>query len=135
MHTSGKSKTKSNSHVRDAISPDVGKSTSFFLGDITVEYTPGPWAITDSCITAAGGFILVATPFNGFDYQAGRLLPILERAGNAHLIAAAPDLLAALRELTGPWERGEKFSDIDADEINAMRWRAAAAIAKAEGRS
>ena len=57
-----------------------------------------------------------------------------ERTG-ANVINAAPELLAALKEFTGVWDRGEKFSEIDADEITAMRRRAAAAIAKAEGRS
>jgi hypothetical protein len=52
---------------------------------------------------------------------------------NATLIAAAPDLLAALMEFSGVWDSGHTFAEMDCDYIEAMRARARAAIAKATG--
>lgn len=56
---------------------------------------------------------------------------------NARLIAAAPDLLAALlslRSLRDQWRGDDRYSSIDyMDAIDALPWEAA--IAKAEGGS
>lgn len=99
----------------------------------TARHTPGPW------IADGFGDVWVETGVHRCGEMTRDICAVHKDAedwrANATLIAAAPDLLAALKELTGPWERGEKFSDMDADVLNAIRWRAAAAIAKAEGRS
>ena len=53
---------------------------------------------------------------------------------NARLIAAAPDLLAALRELVTLWDSPEPFTGADAlQAIGEATERARAAIRKAEG--
>lgn len=95
-------------------------------------HTPGPWnAVNNDAGTALeiwdddGQMIANVQPQDP---------PAVEHA-NAALIAAAPDLLAALREFTDVWDSGRSFASIDVDDIEAMRRRARAAIAKAEGRS
>ena len=55
-----------------------------------------------------------------------------ETLANARLIAAAPDLLAALRELVTLWDSPEPFTGADAlQAIGEATERARAAIAKA----
>ena len=84
-------------------------------------HTPGPWEfeiITSSYVTAFDGTHIA-------DVHHGRTATAkAEGSANARLIAAAPDLLEALKEV---------FSDHDA--VNRLSWvnRAAAAIAKATG--
>jgi len=53
-----------------------------------------------------------------------------EHQANAHLIAAAPDLLYVLKELLDMCQRQEDFND---DSDGCMFDRASAAISKAEG--
>lgn len=55
-----------------------------------------------------------------------------ERSANARLIAAAPDLLAALKAFVND-ARFAIISDGGAEAANEMLWRARAAIAAAEG--
>ena len=58
----------------------------------------------------------------------------LTRDANARLIAAAPDLLAALRALITEWDRPREIP-ADPDWCDAIVGQARAAIAKAEGTS
>ena len=87
------------------------------------KHTPGPWMVADDCVR-------VITMPTADDYQiahcdAGAFSPDYEEcAANATLIAAAPDLLAALEGLLPMWESGIKEPWIEA---------ARAAIAKATG--
>lgn len=92
------------------------------------KHTPGPWHVSDPrpyasthCVDVIGGLSLVA-----------QCVPQSERnteKANARLIAAAPDLLAALKGLLG--DRTLAGMDkMEQEEIDA----ALAAIAKAEGR-
>lgn len=102
-------------------------------------HTPGPWAVTDRghmpwtnalSITAANGSDVAHTTRGSFFYEApdrreGEQCPSWP---NARLIAAAPDLLSALKRLR----------DLDVacsqSEDRAAWEQAHAAIAKAEGR-
>lgn len=78
-------------------------------------HTPGPWYSTDACqyfVIAPDGAPVCA------------IIPRLYRGvANRNLIAAAPELLAMLKEITG---------DGVIDDV-VMRDRALATIAKAEG--
>lgn len=62
--------------------------------------------------------------------------PTAENAANARLIAAAPRLLEALKNIYRKWETYEN-DPVDADVVRDEKlWaEASAAIAKAEGRS
>ena len=53
-----------------------------------------------------------------------------ERIANAHLIAAAPDLLSALQEMISVFQDHEQYDEESAEVISMAR----AAIAKAEGK-
>lgn len=79
------------------------------------KHTPGPWFYAES---------EVGTPFVDSE-SVGDLsavaLPLDEQKANAHLIAAAPDLLEALEDLL-PWLEDARMAD-----------GARAAIAKARG--
>ena len=100
-------------------------------------HTPGPWQITDvgcAIVGNNGGTIVVETGLAFWENlaaasaQSGTLANhhIPEVMANARLIAAAPEMMAALEALCA-----DKYL---ADPINADRMRAArAAIAKAKG--
>jgi hypothetical protein len=78
--------------------------------------TPGPWDIIDQYIIAADESVIC---------QWGSYSD-----ANARLIAAAPDLLAALKALSAGLHDGiDMKANIKAAEVRAAR----AAIAKAEG--
>ena len=90
---------------------------------MTTKHTPGPWhyelhlprGSADGYfrITASSGWVIADLPDDGTD-------------NDARLIAAAPDMLAALKDLLPMWESG-----IDEPWVKAAR----AAITKAEGES
>ena len=89
-------------------------------------HTPGPWVvgpIDDTAVTHLGkdGIRYEVAAVDG-DYNDPDEWPIME--ANARLIAAAPDLLAALKEMV---RMCDAFGDTD------YRVKAIAAIAKAEG--
>jgi hypothetical protein len=60
---------------------------------MTSTHTPGPWHYEtgDGGAVIYTGFTIAKIPIDGSDWQS-----------NAHLIAAAPDLLAALERLAHP---------------------------------
>ena len=63
-------------------------------------HTPGPWNLSDETnplITNDSGSVDIAQVFMYSEGTTGSLRP--DAYANAHLIAAAPDLLATLREL------------------------------------
>jgi hypothetical protein len=100
------------------------------------KHTPGPWVLRpnpgDGIVSEHGGS-------DGYPHTIGTVGGYLianvcqqaaETEANARLIAAAPDLLAALKTIAESWERG----------FNLDEWRDAmddahSAIAKAEGRT
>lgn len=101
-------------------------------------HTPGPWKYDgssdplphDKCCSAeriaAGGVTIAEVATCEDDTCPG----VSEGWANARLIAAAPELLAACRELL-EWTRDEYQSEVNEDALGPV-WRAArAAIAKA----
>lgn len=54
-----------------------------------MKFTAGPWRPMGARVDTCGGLTICKLPSAGFS------APLAERAGNAALIAAAPDLLAA----------------------------------------
>jgi len=98
-----------------------------------MSHTPGPWAydrdskeIFSSVEEHGSGWIAWV---KGNDSE-GRELSAEMQAANVSLIAAAPELLAALKELTH-YDEGSIDSGSYGDEVLQ---RCKAAIAKAEGR-
>lgn len=107
-------------------------------------HTPGPWVdakATDktggSIVMRGDEWIAVAQDFNQWDRDA-------ERQANARLIAAAPDLLAALQKLADYAEAEARGGDeavpqhlrcINSGMVAQAVSEARAAIAKAEGKS
>jgi hypothetical protein len=98
---------------------------------MTTQHTPGPWRVGDAAHTifgpkqADGSLAVTIASVAGNarveDYRA-----------NARLIAAAPDLLAALKAVSAIAEHGPSVVDaLGFQNVRAIR----AAIAKAEGRS
>ena len=110
----------------------------------TVSHTPGPWTVHDDFLQLIAihcGFDIdakQAVQVCLMDYSTANIDPKANEA-NARLIAAAPDLLAALKkyaDFVRESGRAEKF-DREAFVNNMLHATdlARAAIAKAEGRS
>lgn len=102
---------------------------------MTATHTRGPWVYLDIGEVAAGEDceITIAIMNDG-----GNSADVLEVEANARLIAAAPELLAALKGALGALEQdvdtGADYNDADWSGIAQQRLEAAkAAIAKAEG--
>lgn len=105
------------------------------------EHTPGPWTMTDDgspfiyYLNDEGINRFSASVQQGWaSANDGQRTPHSEILANAHLIAAAPDLLAALKEIVmgiGPFHQDplEHAGNV----IESMQAIARAAIAKAEG--
>lgn len=96
---------------------------------MSTQHTPGPWSITERAVVANA-----STPVaHRVKWWSAGLLEIEERA-NASLISAAPELLAALEELTEIVQGAiEQRSAKDLDSFTLQP--AIAAIAKAKGRA
>ena len=89
-------------------------------------HTPGPWtakAYATGVVSATKH--VVATIPQGYSAR----IPPEERVGNARLIAAAPEMLEALKQVTNAFARYISGSEGHYYEITQAR----AAIAKAEG--
>lgn len=82
------------------------------------KHTPGPWYVAK---TGNDQGLIISE-------QTGSNVAVSYDAKDAPLIAAAPDLLAALRDMV-------HFDDLPKDEQQPAVEKARAAIAKAEGRS
>ena len=90
-------------------------------------HTPGPWYANQDCIEIDG-------PEGPRDVTLAVVLQPDNAAADARLIAAAPELLAALQEAVTALNVKEKFPVYDTDSY-AISARCDKAIAKAEGRS
>lgn len=86
-----------------------------------MKHTPGPWSFQpgDSVVYISGD----RTPIAHTDTKAYYQRHDEQDIANARLIAAAPDLLAALKSVTNEWREGYGLCCID---------QVRAAIAKAE---
>lgn len=97
------------------------------------QHTPGPWGVNGDAIFDSCGQ-RIGTAFEPFWRRGNEApqRPLDVRNANARLIAAAPELLQCLRDLTGGlWiERAAEENW----QISRMLNDARAAIAKAEGR-
>lgn len=98
------------------------------------EHTPGPWSVEDH---HAEGWLSVGGPDNsvdlicdllGWQVAEGQTTPLAVAMANARLIAAAPDLLAALKMVAATVEAGEELTW-------GQRQQVLGAIGRAEGRS
>ena len=107
------------------------------MGAVTMaQHTPGPWVLEDPLGPELLSIVVGDQPYDWLhvaqvsvtgNHNEGDL-PKAQAKANARLIAAAPDLLEALREAT----------DIIADQCKSRTGtvdRFLSAIAKAEGRS
>ncbi len=96
-------------------------------------HTPGPWTVIEASrgdSSCGDRYVAVQTPEFAFDVIAPPYLSPIGAFANARLIAAAPNLLEALKAMTDP-----SFGNpSDPDETRRIEALAAAAIAKAEGR-
>jgi hypothetical protein len=91
-------------------------------------HTPGPWSIEndETIVTDAPGYrpsriVCEVLPFSSS----------IRTSANAHLIAAAPELLAALHEMTETYWGVADDKNGDGGEPPSMVVRARAALAKA----
>jgi hypothetical protein len=101
------------------------------MNDATFSTSPAPWRVEagDSVvgIYSPSGRVAVTNTKTYYQRHDDRDI------ANANLIAAAPDLLEALRELRTLVEMEDWWND-PADRNYPLRYQIEAAIAKAEGR-
>ena len=96
-----------------------------------MNHTPGPWAAMPSRVSTLE-WVICADPGSPILRvrslcAAGKVVPHGESEGNARLVAAAPDLLQALRDLLQVIEHDQLIPE----SVSYMRL-ARAAMAKAE---
>lgn len=94
--------------------------------------TPGPWRASVDLFRPPKIWVHAPDSYAVCRVMTGHYHAEVAKA-NAHLIAAAPDLLAALKELLGCAAPFVGYADAG-DKLNAARDKAANAILKAEGR-
>jgi hypothetical protein len=96
----------------------------------TSAHTPGPWEVNGTTIeTIASPSVVIGRAYDAED-SGGGVESNSEAEANARLIAAAPELLAALRGLVEDYEGAYGGNDEDAPKALTD---ARAAIAKATG--
>lgn len=99
---------------------------------MTTTHTPGPWSADWGYIVApdvTGKHVDLYVATIAEEDEDGRVVPEHERDANARLIAAAPDLLAALREAFNAFA----FDDEGPVWADSTIAKARAAIARATG--
>jgi hypothetical protein len=90
-----------------------------------MSHTPGPWHVAGSIIVTEAGQTIAQ-----MQLSTPRDHPVIEKKANAHLVAAAPDLLGALEKTLFPLKTAALRGSYSAE--NAFI-RAEKAIAKARG--
>lgn len=96
------------------------------------KHTPGPWSVYDGlgktlavCIgEEPNGKRPCIVDWPGFDSCD---LPFSQQRANAHLIAAAPDMLAALKDIVRWAERNNRWDKSEWREVYAAITKATAA--------
>lgn len=101
-------------------------------------HTPGPWVVRDGqpfVIVGPIGYALAIC----YNQEGMNGEPVYDRAANARLIAAAPDLLAAC-EAARDWLRAwfrvvtlEHFQDAEALDLDGLMGQLNSTIARARG--
>ena len=116
--------------LEEGLFPAVRLVPSNMLGELA--YSDGSWS---EAAAASVGRMTVSHGLDAADLARGIAANRLETCiANAHLIAAAPDLLAALKDCVAHMSGGEKSCGHQF-ECACVGRNAVAAIAKAEGRS
>lgn len=95
---------------------------------MSAHHTPGPWQMHKDPSRQIGWNVTVPHP-SGL----GHLANVYDEA-NARLIAASPDMLAALRRVVLHAEQGRLIPEHASAQLLEISDAARAAIAKAEGR-
>ena len=99
---------------------------------MTTQHTPGPWRFTTDCIAIWNGpNARKALQIADLGSEGSPNIDVAETLANARLIAAAPDLLAALIAFDNAFSHYCE-GDPDSDEVSAL-YQAREAIAKATG--
>ena len=94
------------------------------------KHTEGPWEVLNNYVKRVGGGVVATTARNNAACRFEVDVASFEDAANAALIAAAPDLLGALKVAV------EVMKDHNIDEAMAGEFEVFTdAIAKAEGRA
>jgi hypothetical protein len=96
---------------------------------MTTKHTPGPWLISERVKTARLDNALMVRPADHHNYEYGATAIIATSEADARLVAAAPELLAALRAMLACCYDIERDIETE-DAVEAAR----AAIAKATGK-
>jgi hypothetical protein len=91
------------------------------------KHTPGPWAITEKRLTNGATLNVWSPPDqDGYRYVVARVDAGVEPGegdANAHLIAAAPDLLAALKSAVAEieaWRSGKNNRNMNKCKVGAI---------------
>ncbi len=112
-------------HTKTLDNPSIQCGTArAVLSDMS--HTPGPWIV--NAHRTQGSAFVITTPLDNW-------VPASDDAANARLIAAAPELLAALKALAADYKAGADSGDSgqwSADDQPVYQ-AAMVAIAKAEG--
>jgi hypothetical protein len=98
-------------------------------GDAMSEYTKGPWKLAEMARCNFDSARFIRSENEGTDY--GAVAVVALGSDNARLIAAAPELLEALRQWMGYWCGAE---DAMNDSEREMYDATVSAIDKAEGK-
>ncbi len=102
------------------------------------KHTPGPWTIEPSWADRCGGSVAIANRDHpGEDWD---VCSVHSSEANTHLIASAPELLAAATRVTDAFKaHGKAVGIVDdnrtSQECEAVMLALDAAIAKATGRT
>ena len=106
------------------------------------KHTPGPWAITNDVeeegfadIETESGILYIRAKWGAmWGMPKGKRKKLCdEMIANAHLIAAAPELLKALEEMIGAWNMVCDVNGWERDHIQ-QQVDACKAVAKAKGK-
>jgi hypothetical protein len=98
---------------------------------MTEKHTPGPWWITDHGVRDSGGYICHTKSVQRYADQDERYVrEVAQREADKHLIAAAPDLLASLRDMVEWLDDGNRqLSESAAADVAKAR----SALSRATG--